>query len=158
MSDAVENAMLDWSGQVSIGRPSLYDPAFCERVIEMGSKGYSLAQMAGCFGVTRQTMWNWEKEHPAFFDALSRAKELSLGWWEEAIRRGVFMGKEFNGGAWAIAMAGRFPGEHYGKNRTEISGPDGGPIQVEASPRRVLETRLERLGSNRAEAEGDGDE
>ena len=56
------------------GRPSKYDEAFCDQIVEEMGKGYSLTAFAGCIGVHRETLLNWGKEHPEFFDAIKRAK------------------------------------------------------------------------------------
>lgn len=66
------------------GRPSTYHPKFCNRVIELGSKGKSKTQIAAAIGVEGATLYRWANEHGQFRDALTRAKELELAWWENA--------------------------------------------------------------------------
>ena len=65
-----------------VGRPSLYDPALCDQVIELGSQGKSIEQIAAQIGVGTKTMYNWRDEFPEFLRALEMAKELELDWWE----------------------------------------------------------------------------
>lgn len=80
---------------MSLGRPSSYKPEYCDSIIEYFSKepykveynnkgerlevpnnlplfeGYAVS-----IGVHRETLINWTKEHPDFFDAYKKAKEL----------------------------------------------------------------------------------
>jgi hypothetical protein len=45
------------------GRPSTYDPRYCEIVIEAGARGESEVGMAVACGVPRVTMRGWVKHH-----------------------------------------------------------------------------------------------
>lgn len=111
------------------GRPTKYDPAFCEQIVEMGKAGFSYAEMANAFDVVRETLTEWTKVHPEFSAAVTRAKSASLAWWENEARNGINKGSAFNAALWAKSMSGRFPAEPY-RERTEVSGPAGGPIQT----------------------------
>lgn len=119
----------------SSGRPSLYDPAFCERVIEMGHEGYSKAQMAVELGVVRQTLDTWTQQHPEFLDAVSRALDAAQTWWETEGRKGMWAGKQFNAAVWARSMAARFPGDYSERQKLELTGANGGPIQLSETER-----------------------
>lgn len=57
------------------GRPSDYDPAFCEQVIEFGKEGLLPVSMAVRLGVTKSTIHLWAKVHPEFSDAFNLARE-----------------------------------------------------------------------------------
>lgn len=111
------------------GRPTKYDPSFCDRIIEYGQLGFSYAEMANAFDVVRETLTEWGKAHPDFSVALHRAKSASLAWWENEARTGLNKGSAFNAALWAKSMSGRFPAEPY-RERQEISGPAGGPMQT----------------------------
>lgn len=112
-----------------IGRPTDYDPAFCQRVIELGAEGYSRAELASALSCSRQTLANWEGEHPDFLDALKRAKDEALAWWEGQARQGIHMGSDFNANLWAKSMNGRFPAEPY-RDRVQVTGSNDGPVQT----------------------------
>jgi DNA-binding XRE family transcriptional regulator len=107
------------------GRPSTYDPAYCERVVELGREGMSPAEIAAEIGVPRTTMISWAKAHPEFSTALSHAKDFELAWWEKQARTGLAQ-QGFNAGLWKHAVSGRFPHEPY-RERQEVSGLNGGP-------------------------------
>jgi hypothetical protein len=56
------------------GRPSEYRPEFCERVKEHMAKGKSLTAFAGSIGQSKDTIYEWIATHPAFSDAVTRAR------------------------------------------------------------------------------------
>ncbi|MGL5011812.1 MAG: hypothetical protein ACRC6I_18195 [Paracoccaceae bacterium] len=101
------------------GRPSKYDPAFCDRVIEYGRMGKSRTWIAAEIGVMRETLIEWEKAHPEFSDAMSRARLLSQQWWEDAGQAGVIT-QGFSAPVWAKNMSCRFRDE-WG-DKVEASG------------------------------------
>lgn len=68
------------------GRPSEYDPAYCEDVIEHMAQGASLTSFAASVGVDRKTIYNWQKAHPDFLLACARAQAACAAWWEQANR------------------------------------------------------------------------
>lgn len=115
------------------GRPVSYRPEFCERVVEMGAQGFSLAQIATGIGVVRKTLYEWEDTYPDFCDAMTQARELSLTWWEQQAQNGLVSTKDFNFNAnlWHKCMIGRFPKDYRDQIKHEFTGPGGGPVAVE---------------------------
>lgn len=111
-----------------VGRPSTYDPSYCEAVIALGREGKSPAEIAAELDVPRTTMRSWAEQHEEFSSALTRAKDLELAWWEGQSREGIGKGSAFNAGLWKHAVAGRFPNEPY-RERHELTGKDGGPLE-----------------------------
>lgn len=71
------------SEQPKLGRPSKYKPEFCEQLIEHMEAGLSFESFAGTLNVSKQTIYDWEKEHPAFLDAKEIAFEKSRLFWEK---------------------------------------------------------------------------
>ncbi len=49
-----------------IGRPTKYRPEYCDAVVDYMSQGYSKTAFAGKIGVSRETLYEWSKEHPEF--------------------------------------------------------------------------------------------
>lgn len=78
------------------GRPSKYDPIYCEQLIEHLSGGASIASFAASIGVARSTVHQWAEDYPEFSDALKVAKARCAAWWEARLR--------------AIAIEGGAPG------------------------------------------------
>jgi DNA-binding XRE family transcriptional regulator len=56
------------------GRPSKYKEAFCNEVIELMASGLSLTAAAASLGVSRETIYAWEREIPEFSDAVKVAR------------------------------------------------------------------------------------
>lgn len=56
------------------GRPSEYKAAYCKEVRDYMGSGYSLTAFAGKIGVSRDTVYEWEKTKPEFSDAIKRAR------------------------------------------------------------------------------------
>jgi hypothetical protein len=90
-----------------MGRPSVYDPAFCERVIDLGKQGASVVEMACEIGVCRNTIeTNWPGEHDEFLEAFTRAKLESQTWWERKGRDNLSTAG-FQSSVWSRSMAAR---------------------------------------------------
>jgi len=112
------------------GRPSKYDPAYCEQVVKLGAEGLSEVQISARINVPRTTLRSWADQHSDFSSALTRAKELSQAWWEDKGQAGI-EDRNFNAPLWKASVASRFR-EDYGEKRAiELTGKDGGPIQGE---------------------------
>jgi hypothetical protein len=122
------------------GRPTDYDPSYCEDVITYGRIGKSLTWIATEIGVTRQTLHNWKDAHPEFLDALTRAKDLSQRWWEDKGQEGMEQ-QGFNASVWSRSMAARFPDDWREIKGAEISGPGGSPIPVQEVRRTIVDPR-----------------
>lgn len=110
------------------GRPTKYDPAFCEKVIELGRKGYSLTQISVELGYSKATLLGWANAHIEFSTALTRAKECEQAWWEQQGMNGLTADK-FNSAVWSKSMSARFRDDYT--ERRELAGVPDQPIQVE---------------------------
>jgi transposase len=114
-----------------VGRPSTYDPAYCEQVIELGKLGKSIEQIAAFLGVGTKTIYNWKDEHPEFLHALDISKDFEQAWWEDQAHAYMVETKEgpkLNASLWSRSMAARFPKKYREQTKTEITGADGAPL------------------------------
>lgn len=111
-----------------VGRPSKYDPAYCDAVVELGRIGKSFAQMASHFDVARSTIDKWAEDHPEFSEALSRAKAHSQAYWE-TMGHDKIETSGFNAQVWKKTMEARFRDDYT--ERKEVSGPEGGPVPIQ---------------------------
>jgi transposase-like protein len=114
-----------------VGRPSLYDFAYCERVIELGRLGKSVEQIAANLGFSLRVLYDWRDKHEEFLHALEYAKELEQAWWEEQAH--LYMlevkdGPKLNASLWSRSMAARFPKKYRESVKTEVTGADGAPL------------------------------
>jgi transposase len=114
-----------------VGRPSKYDPAFCEKVIELGKLGKSVEQIACELNVGTRTMYEWRDVHPEFSHALEQAKEFEQNWWETIAQTHMIEERDapkLNASIWSRSMAARFPKKYRESVKQEITGADGSPL------------------------------
>lgn len=105
------------------GRPSLYDPTYCERVIELGADGLSITGMAAEIGVDKATIMEWAKVHPEFSSALSRARAISQAWWERKGKESLVLPREVNfaQAVWTRSLACMFPDDWKESTKVEMN-------------------------------------
>ena len=111
-----------------VGRPSKYDPAYCDKVIELGKLGKSFEQMASMLGVGITTFKRWREEHEEFRTSLEDAQAFAQTWWEDMAQSYLVESKDtekLNTGLWSRSMAARFPANYSDRVKQEISGPGG---------------------------------
>jgi transposase len=122
------------------GRPSLYKPEYCDKVIAFGKEGRSLTQMASRLDVDRETLNYWADHYPDFSAALTRAKVHAQNWWEDKGQAGL-ADRNFNAPLWHKNVASRFR-EDYA-DRREVTGANGGPIQQSVTLRTLDVSELD---------------
>jgi transposase len=114
-----------------VGRPSLYDPKYCEEVIALGKIGKSVEAIGAILGVGTKTLYNWRDQHEDFLHALDMAKEFELQWWEDIAQTHMVENREsdkINATIWSRSMAARFPKKYREQVKQEITGADGAPL------------------------------
>ena len=119
-----------------MARPSDYRPEYCQRVVELGKLGASVVEMASDIGVARATIEaNWPAAHPEFLEAFTLAKQESQVWWERKGRENLEK-PTFQASVWSRSMAARFPHDWREVKGSEITGKNGGPIEVSTKEQR----------------------
>jgi DNA-binding XRE family transcriptional regulator len=117
----------------TFGRPSKYDPSMLEDMKKVAIDGASKAEMALTIGISRETFNNWEHSNPIFRDAVKECELLSQIWWERHGRKGMTgENPDFNSTAFIFQVKNRFRSDYMDTSRTEVTGKDGGPVQMEA--------------------------
>lgn len=114
-----------------VGRPTLYGPEYCDKVVELGRIGKSVEQIAAILNVSLRTMYSWRDAHEEFLHALDDAKTYEQAWWEEQAAAYMVENKEsdrLNASLWSRSMAARFPKKYRESTKTEITGADGAPL------------------------------
>ena len=114
------------------GRPTDYSPDHCDKVVEWGKAGKSLTWIAAELDVSRETIYEWQRVHPEFSDAITRARVKAQAVWEDYGQNGMFM-PGFNASAWAKSISARFPDDWRENKGVELTGAGGGPIKTESS-------------------------
>jgi transposase len=108
-----------------VGRPTTYKPEYCDRVVELGAKGYSQAMIIADIGAgSRETIDNWKKRHPEFLDAMTRARDLALAWWERIGLENTG-NRDFNANLYRVIMMARFGQDGY-REKQVIEPVQGG--------------------------------
>lgn len=126
------------------GRPSKYKKQYCFEIIEHMKTGLSLESFAGRIGVSRETIYEWERTRPEFSDACKKARAECQEFWEKVGLNGMTGKiKGFNAAVWIFNMKNRF-GWHD-NFRTEI-GPNNSEHEKE------LQEALEELKKRQPEA------
>lgn len=114
-----------------VGRPTLYDPAYCETVRELGRIGKSIEQICYQLNISIRTIYLWKDTHEEFMQALEDAKTFEQAWWEEQAAAYMVENKEsdrLNATLWSRSMAARFPKKYRESTKQEITGADGAPL------------------------------
>ena len=116
-----------------VGRPTEYDPIYCDKVIKLGMLGKSFEQMSAQLNVSYRTLCRWRDSHEEFCHALEDAQALSQAWWEDQAQSHMLEykdGERLNPSLWSRSMAARFPGKYSERVKQEISGPGGTAIKT----------------------------
>jgi hypothetical protein len=117
------------------GRPTKYEEKFCKTVIDVGSYGGWLSEMAEACDVHRSTMDEWAENYPQFSEALSRAKQKAQSWFEREGREGL-KADRFNAPLWQKQMSARHRNEYSEKQIVDNISSDGSMSPI---------TRIERI-------------
>lgn len=59
------------------GRPSLYKPEYAEQAYKYCLLGATDKELASFFNVCEDTIHNWKKDYPEFFESLKKGKEIA---------------------------------------------------------------------------------
>jgi hypothetical protein len=102
-----------------IGRPSKYDPDFCDDIVKVMGTGLSKTAWAGSIGVCHDTVIEWAKVHPEFSDAVKRGQAARTLKLEQDLLSGT-EGPRITSRIFALKNAA--PNEWREKVETEHSG------------------------------------
>lgn len=130
-----------------VGRPSLYDPSYCEKVIEWGRLGKSRAWMCSNLEIARSTLNLWEKEHAEFSEALALAEAHAQAYWEDLGHDNIAE-REFNASIWSRSMAARFPKDWREKSAVVGGDENDAPVQIVNTDADAFARRIAGLASS----------
>lgn len=102
----------------SNGYPSKYDdenhPLL---VLRCMAEGASKAELCLEIGINPDTIYEWEKRHPSFKEAIRIGEQLSQAWWLTLGRKNLW-NREFNSILWMMNMQNR----HGWTRKMDVSG------------------------------------
>lgn len=135
------------------GRPSKYDEKFNEQVYKLCLLGATDKEMADFFQIDEATFHRWKHDYPQFCDSLTRGKmsadadvakslyQRARGYEHKETITATFQGKITDTmdvikhyppdtPAATLWLKNRQPNKWRDKVETEITGPNGGPIEL----------------------------
>jgi hypothetical protein len=71
------------------GRPSAFKKKYVKEALAVMKEGGSLAAVAARLNVCRATLYNWQKKHPEFDQAIQLGGDLALAFWEDVLSQQV---------------------------------------------------------------------
>lgn len=113
------------------GRPSKYDPSYCDLVVDDMGQGYSLTAFAGRIGVDRSTIDEWRRSYPEFSLACQQGQGARTRFLERGMLDPAMPGPAVNARRFALANAA--PEEWREKQQLEHTGANGvalAPMQI----------------------------
>ena len=125
------------------GRPTSYRAEYCDRIIELMAEGRSLDGCAALLGVHPDSLYEWQRVHPEFSVAVRAGRAAATAFWETRLLD-VAQGGAGNAQAiqWALRNRSRAAsGWDHAHAKLEVSGPDGGAVQVHTEVT-VIDARL----------------
>lgn len=111
------------------GRPTKYDPSYCDLVIEDAEKGFSLSAFCGGIRIDRTTLSEWRRVHPEFDAACRAAKLVRARFLETGIMKEDIPGPAMNARKFALVNCAEEDWRE--KQSVELTGVNGGAIQTE---------------------------
>lgn len=143
------------AGRMRINRKLKYRPSFVAQVEEMRALGKTERQIASALEVSDSTLFKWRHMYPAFGEAWQRGTDRASGLVEQALlqratgyetrREKVAFDKDGNVlratyrehvpadvGAIKYWLGNRASDRWQDRQAIEHSGPDGGPIELQA--------------------------
>lgn len=115
------------------GAPTKYRASMLPIIEELASKGAGKVEIAVALGITRATLYNWTQDNEEFFDVMQKADQSAQAWWEKTGRDATFGAfPAFNSAAYIFQMKNRFRRDWQDIKITELTGANGGAIEIVA--------------------------
>lgn len=116
---------------MEVGRPTKYKPEYPQVALEyIGTQGKSIVQLARHLEVSRDTIYQWAKDHQDFSDALSQARDWSEAYWEEKFV-GFMTDRNTNAPLVKLYFANRFKWSDSSKADDDDAAPPPSSVTVE---------------------------
>jgi hypothetical protein len=124
------------------GRPTLYRREMCDRLVEAMAEGLTAEAAAARIGISARSLFNWQKQHPEFLQAIQEGRQRSQLWWEE---RAIAMANGESGNTQIVMLGLRnrsraATGWNNDTVKLEHSGPEGGALEVQAEHKIDIES------------------
>lgn len=121
-----------------MGRPTEYEPIYCQMLIDHMADGYSFESFAGKIKKARSSIYKWVDEFPDFSDAKSAGFDANLLFWEQQGIDGLYnqvikdedgmtVTKSINATVWIFNMKNRH--QWRDKSEAEIAEENDRPLK-----------------------------
>lgn len=84
-------------------------PRCAEQIVAFAKLGLGRAEIAALLRISQATLVRWSGGKPDLRDALNRAHDEALAWWETQARSGLGQGSKINASLWSKCVGTRFP-------------------------------------------------
>lgn len=118
------------------GRPTTYQPEFCDVVRDMMATGLSKTAVAGYLKVSRQRLIDWAEANPEFRDAVKEGEAMRTLRLEQDLLSAE-TGPQVTSRIFALKNAA--PEEWRDMKAVEMTGKDGGPMEITGITRRIVD-------------------
>ena len=111
-----------------IGRPTKFKPELAKRILRSVERGTPATHVARAAGLSYQSLLNYQRLHPHFADAMSRAISRGIEKRLEVIERATRSkdeGIRLRAACWFLEHT---QPAHFARNRIELTGADGSPL------------------------------
>ena len=108
------------------GRRSKYTPETVDKLTQAIRLGATYRLACDYAGITEETFYQWRRSKSEFSDAIKEAEGKGALGWLAKIEQAASDGN-WQAAAWKLER--RYP-DQYGRNRVEITGPEGAPISI----------------------------
>jgi hypothetical protein len=120
-----------------------FDAKARARYLDAIEDGFGKSKASQLAGVDRSTAWRYESEHPDFAEEVQAAQDRCLDGIEHALYKAAMNG---NVVAAQVILYNRRSDRWQDRRNVQVTGGDGGPVQIEARPpREVLAEHAERI-------------
>ena len=114
----------------------------CDRLVEAMAEGLTAEAAAARIGISARSLFYWQQQHPEFLQAIQEGRQRSQLWWEE---RALAMASGETGNTQIVMLGLRnrsraASGWNNDTVKLEHSGPEGGPVEVEAEHKIDIES------------------
>ena len=110
-----------------MGRKSKYTPDVVDKLTQAIRLGATYVLACDYAGISERTFRSWMETYPPFLQSVKEAEGAAAVGWLAKIEKAASDGN-WQAAAWKLER--RYP-EMYGKQRLELTGANGGPVQVE---------------------------
>lgn len=139
LKSATSPAPINTYNNYVFGRPTIYDPAMCDVVIEKFGQGYSVCEVCVKLGIAQDTFYDWQKKYEDFSEAIRIGLTAAQAWWEQMSRNNL-SSREFNANLWSFNMKNRFG---YRDKQEIVQKDEKSQIVIEVGEPKQIESKIE---------------